>query len=211
MLNDARKAYMLLGAEPEFDCASPVAARAALEKAAFAVILSPFRHGTQYADALLPVAPFTETAGTFVNCEGRAQRWRREARAVSGVEGASCWARAARASFIRSTMSVRGLPDAAAITTHGLQARVLFVHSPDPLARRASLRTAMRTLPPHADRLTMAQITGRRASGEGATGPGRLCDRSPTRPARGVIRIAAAHASTCSLDGLSGPVTVEKA
>ena len=27
----------------------------------------------------------------------------------------------------------------------------------------------------------------------------------------GVIRVAAAHASTCGLEGLSGPVTVEKA
>ena len=34
--------------------------------------MSPFRHGTRYADVLLPIAPFTETAGTFVNCEGRA-------------------------------------------------------------------------------------------------------------------------------------------
>ena len=73
MLADARKAYLLLGAEPEFDCANPVAARAALEKADFVVVLSPFQHGTPYADVLLPIAPFTETAGTFVNCEGRAQ------------------------------------------------------------------------------------------------------------------------------------------
>ena len=33
------------------------------------------RSGTarDYADVLLPIAPFTETAGTFVNCEGRVQ------------------------------------------------------------------------------------------------------------------------------------------
>ena len=37
--------------------------------------MSPFRHAQAYADVLLPVAPFTETAGTFVNCEGRAQRF----------------------------------------------------------------------------------------------------------------------------------------
>jgi NADH-quinone oxidoreductase subunit G len=35
--------------------------------------MSPFRYGTHYADALLPVSPYTETAGTFVNCEGRSQ------------------------------------------------------------------------------------------------------------------------------------------
>jgi hypothetical protein len=27
----------------------------------------------------------------------------------------------------------------------------------------------------------------------------------------GVVRIAAAHASTCGLEGLSGPITVERA
>jgi NADH-quinone oxidoreductase subunit G len=75
MLNDPRKAYIVLHAEPEFDCANPVAARAALEKAEFVVVLSPFRHGTQYADVLLPISPFTETAGTFINCEGRVQRF----------------------------------------------------------------------------------------------------------------------------------------
>ena len=35
--------------------------------------MSPFEHGIAYADVLLPIAPFTETAGTFVNCEGRVQ------------------------------------------------------------------------------------------------------------------------------------------
>jgi NADH-quinone oxidoreductase subunit G len=75
MLADPRKAYLVLHAEPEFDCANPLAARAALQGADFVVVMSPFRHATSYADVLLPVSPFTETAGTFVNCEGRAQRF----------------------------------------------------------------------------------------------------------------------------------------
>ncbi len=37
----------LLNAEPAFDCANPVAARAALGEADFVVVLSPFRHGTE--------------------------------------------------------------------------------------------------------------------------------------------------------------------
>ena len=74
MLAEPRTAYLLLHAEPEFDCANPAAARAALAAAEFVVALSPFKGGaTDYADVLLPVAPFTETAGTFVNCEGRMQ------------------------------------------------------------------------------------------------------------------------------------------
>ncbi|HVL77073.1 MAG TPA: molybdopterin-dependent oxidoreductase, partial [Noviherbaspirillum sp.] len=68
-----RKAYMLLHAEPELDCYDPQAARAALNGADMVVVMSPYKHGMDYADVLLPIAPFTETAGTFVNCEGRAQ------------------------------------------------------------------------------------------------------------------------------------------
>ncbi len=68
-----RKAYLLLNAEPELDCYDPQAARAALDAADMVVAMSAYKHGIDYADVLLPIAPFTETAGTFVNCEGRAQ------------------------------------------------------------------------------------------------------------------------------------------
>ncbi|MFC5474318.1 NADH-quinone oxidoreductase subunit NuoG [Paraherbaspirillum soli] len=68
-----RKAYVLLNAEPEFDSFDPQQARAALNQAEMVVALSAYKHGSDYADVLLPIAPFTETSGTFVNCEGRAQ------------------------------------------------------------------------------------------------------------------------------------------
>jgi NADH-quinone oxidoreductase subunit G len=68
-----RKAYLLLNAEPEFDSHNPQTARAALDQAEMVVAMSAYKHGLDYADVLLPIAPFTETAGTFVNCEGRAQ------------------------------------------------------------------------------------------------------------------------------------------
>ncbi|MFX5684637.1 molybdopterin-dependent oxidoreductase, partial [Acinetobacter baumannii] len=51
----------------------PQAARAALGQAEMVVVMSAYQHGADYADVLLPIAPFTETAGTFVNAEGRAQ------------------------------------------------------------------------------------------------------------------------------------------
>jgi NADH-quinone oxidoreductase subunit G len=69
----AKKAYVVLHAEPELDCANPQQARAALDQAEMVVVMSPFRHGMDYADVLLPVSPFSETSGTFVNAEGRAQ------------------------------------------------------------------------------------------------------------------------------------------
>jgi len=37
------------------------------------VSLSPFKANMQCADVLLPIAPFSETSGTFVNAEGRVQ------------------------------------------------------------------------------------------------------------------------------------------
>ncbi|HEY4541326.1 MAG TPA: NADH-quinone oxidoreductase subunit NuoG [Noviherbaspirillum sp.] len=77
-----RKAYMLLHAEPELDCYDPQAARAALSQADMVVVMAPYKQGMDYADVLLPIAPFTETAGTFVNCEGRAQGFNGSAKAL---------------------------------------------------------------------------------------------------------------------------------
>ncbi|PMS18749.1 NADH-quinone oxidoreductase subunit G [Trinickia dabaoshanensis] len=68
-----RKAYVLLNLEPEFDTANPGEALAALKAAETVVVLSPFKTGLEYADVLLPIAPFTETAGAFVNAEGTLQ------------------------------------------------------------------------------------------------------------------------------------------
>jgi NADH-quinone oxidoreductase subunit G len=66
------KAYVLLNVEPEFDCADPAAAIKALNNAEFVVSLTPYRSATmeQYADVMLPVTPFSETSGTYVNAEG---------------------------------------------------------------------------------------------------------------------------------------------
>ena len=69
----SKKAYIVLHAEPQLDSGNPQQAIAALNQAEMVIVMSPFKHGAEYADVLLPVSPFTETAGTFVNCEGRAQ------------------------------------------------------------------------------------------------------------------------------------------
>src|SRR6185503_3774418 len=68
-----KKAYVLLNAEPELDAANPQAAKTALNAADMVVVMSAFKHGMDYADVLLPVAPFAETSGSFVNAEGRLQ------------------------------------------------------------------------------------------------------------------------------------------
>src|SRR5450759_839824 len=74
MTAQPRKAYVLLGVEPELDCYDPAQALAAMKQAEFVVALSPYQHqALGYAHALLPIAPFTETSGTFISTEGRVQ------------------------------------------------------------------------------------------------------------------------------------------
>jgi NADH-quinone oxidoreductase subunit G len=73
MLGGSLKAVLLLGAEPEFDSAAGSAAKTALGRAQMVVTLSAFKANMDVSDVLLPIAPFTETPGTFVNAEARVQ------------------------------------------------------------------------------------------------------------------------------------------
>ena len=74
MVCQPRKAYVLMGVEPERDCYDPVATMAALKAADFVVSVAMFKDDLrEFADVILPIAPFTETAGTFVNTEGTVQ------------------------------------------------------------------------------------------------------------------------------------------
>jgi NADH-quinone oxidoreductase subunit G len=70
MLAGAAKALVLLNTEPAFDSA---AGAAGLQGADMVVTLSPFKCNLDISDVLLPIAPFTETSGSFVNAEGRLQ------------------------------------------------------------------------------------------------------------------------------------------
>ncbi|MDM0113285.1 NADH-quinone oxidoreductase subunit NuoG [Variovorax sp. J22R133] len=73
MLAGGLKAAILLNTEPVFDSAAGRAAAEALSKAQMVVTLSPFKANLEFSDVLLPIAPFTETPGSFVNAEGRVQ------------------------------------------------------------------------------------------------------------------------------------------
>ena len=83
MFEKPRKAYVLMGIEPEFDCANPQLVLAALKQASMVVQLSAFKHAPalDYADVILPIAPYTETSGTFINIEGRIQSFNGVAKA----------------------------------------------------------------------------------------------------------------------------------
>ena len=244
MLDAPRKAYVVLHAEPEFDCANPVAARAALEQAEFVVVLSPFRHGTPYADVLLPIAPFTETAGTFVNCEGRVQSFNgvvkplgetrpawKVLRVLGSLLGVSGFdfdsVQELRAAVL--PMLANGAADVAtklgngtrvAVTKPAIVARGLErvadvpIYFADPLVRRAP--SLQQTADARAPRARMNALTLRQIGvAEGAQvrirqGRGEAVLTAAVDPAvaAGVVRIAAAHPSTCGLEGLSGPISV---
>jgi NADH-quinone oxidoreductase subunit G len=75
MLDAPRKGYLLFGLEPAHDCWNGAQAAAAIDSADFVVSITPFASAATraQADVLLPVGPFTETSGTFVNAEGRWQ------------------------------------------------------------------------------------------------------------------------------------------
>jgi NADH-quinone oxidoreductase subunit G len=74
---EACRAYLLMNLEPELDSYNPQGARKALDEADLVVMMTAFASQAiiddGYADVLLPIAPFTETSGTFINTEGRVQ------------------------------------------------------------------------------------------------------------------------------------------
>ena len=73
MLSGGLKAALLLNTEPVYDSAAGASAAATLSGADMVITLSPFKANMEFSDVLLPIAPFTETSGSFVNAEGRLQ------------------------------------------------------------------------------------------------------------------------------------------
>lgn len=71
--SDSTKAFLLLQTEPELDLANQPKMLTALKQAEMVVAMTPFKQSLDVADVLLPVAPFAETSGTFINFEGRVQ------------------------------------------------------------------------------------------------------------------------------------------
>jgi NADH-quinone oxidoreductase subunit G len=77
MLSQPLKAYLVMQAEPALDADNGALAVQTLQSADFAVALTSYRSAAQdWAHVMLPVSPFPETSGTFVNAEGRAQSFK---------------------------------------------------------------------------------------------------------------------------------------
>ena len=105
MLSQGRSAYMIMGFEPELDCWDGYLAKQAMDSAGFVVCLSSYCNSDMedYADVLLPIAAFAETAGTYINNAGIGQSF--EAATRAGGEARPAW------KVLRVLADRFGLPD----------------------------------------------------------------------------------------------------
>ena len=241
MLGQPRKAYLLVNAEPDLDCADSGAALAALRGADLVVALSAFRHAAaDYAQVMLPIAPFAETSGTFVSTEGRVQGFQ----AVVGPQGEArpgwkvlrvlgnllglagfdydsadqvrddCLGTGAVAARLSNRIDVTR--DAAVAQADGIQriADVPIYHA-DALARRAP--ALQRTRDAQAPRAWMnAKLMKKLGVAEGQivvvrqAGEARLAAALDEHLPDDCVRVAAGHPLTGGLGAMFGPVKLEK-
>ncbi|MDH5633100.1 MAG: NADH-quinone oxidoreductase subunit NuoG [Gammaproteobacteria bacterium] len=76
LIKDPVQAYLLFGLEPDRDFIDGGRTLEALKAADFVALATAYKPGAEaleHVNVLLPITPFTETAGTFVNGEGKAQ------------------------------------------------------------------------------------------------------------------------------------------
>jgi len=230
-----KKAFVLLNVEPELDCADPQKTLAAL-KQGFVVSLTPWKHSPDAADVLLPIAAFTESSGTFVNTEGRAQSFHATVNALGearpgwkvlrvlgsllGLPGfelddieevrAACL----KPGEIATRLSNRiNLPVQQGVASSGIQ-RIADVpiYFADPLVRRSPpLQKTRDARPPKAwmnSRLLqkLGVAAGQPIAVNGVKIAAALDDKLPDD----CVRIAAAHPSTAAIGSMFGTLTLEK-
>ncbi len=240
MIEQPRRAYLLWNLEPEYDTADAAATLAALAAADTVIACSAYRNGAlEYADVILPIAPFLETSGTFVNAEGRVQTFNGSVRPFGdarpgwkvlrvlgtqlGVPGFDFdtpeAVRAALPPIGPEQLSGRieaalTLPPPSA----GLQ-RVADVpiYFTDPLVRRAeSLQMTADARPPRltANAATLASAglaPGDKARARQGGATALLECAVDERLPDGVVRVPAGHASTSTLGPMYGAITLERA
>ncbi len=228
-----KEALLLLNAEPRLDLADP----RALAGARFVVMLTPWKPALDEADVLLPIAPFTETSGTFVNIEGRAQRFHATVNALGdarpgwkvlrvlgnllGVAGfdfdtldqvrAACLDNVDITSRLSNRITTVSAPSRASST--GLE-RIADVpaYFADALVRRSPPLQKTRQA-----RAPTARMNGRTmqalgvAAGQPLLANGARLDVSlDAGVPDGCVRIAAAHPSTAGVGPMFGTVKLEK-
>lgn len=75
MIQENLKAYLLLNIEPEYDCANAEHVIKALQSAQSVIYLTAYKSENllNTATVLLPLSPYAETSGSYINIEGRVQ------------------------------------------------------------------------------------------------------------------------------------------
>ena len=233
-----KKSIVLLNVEPELDCADPVAARKALDAAEFVVSLTPWKTGLEYADVLLPITPFTESSGTFVNCEGRVQSYHATVNALGnarpgwkvlrvlgsllGREGfeldtieqvrAACLDGKDIAKLLSNSVQAAG---GAPASVSGIQ-RIADVpiYFADPLVRRApSLQKTKDARPPRAwmNSKLLAKVGAAAGQPVLVNGSVKLMAALDDRLPEECVRIAAGHPTTAAIGPMFGAITLAKA
>jgi NADH-quinone oxidoreductase subunit G len=241
MLGGTLKACLLLQVEPALDAADPQRAIAALQSADMVVVMTPFRNAAlECADVLLPVSPFTETSGTFVNAEGRVQSFHGVVRPLGDTRPA--W------KVLRVLGNMLGLDGFDFETSEEVRAQALPVdvsarlsnscsvpvvvqaefedlerisdvpiYCTDSLVRRApSLQLTADAAEPVAGISEAVWLRLKLADGDKVrltqgNAHAVLPARLDTTLARNAVRVAAGHPNTSSLGAMFGPISVARA
>jgi NADH-quinone oxidoreductase subunit G len=241
MVEQPRKVYLLWNLEPEYDHANPAAAMRALAAADTVVAFSSFRNGAlEYADVILPIAPFTETSGTFVNCEGRVQSFNgtvkpygdarpgwKVLRVVANALGLPGFEydtpEAVRAQAVPLDVAARlsnkiDLQPRHAAPTGGFERLAeVSIYAVDPIVRRSEPLQKTRDARPakaSANGRTLAKLglrAGEKARARQGEASALLECALDDGLADDVVRIPAGHASTSTLGAMFGALTLEKA
>lgn len=242
MLAQPLKAYIVLHAEPLLDADNGAQARSTLQAAKFVVALTPYASGArEWANVMLPIAPFTETSGTFVNAQGMAQSFKGTAtprgqsrpawkvlRVLGNVlhlagfdeESSETVRDAVMANGVEGRLSnqLQAELSASPSTTQGLQ-RVTDVpiYRSDAMVRRAPALQATA-----ASRAPVAKMHQQTLDGLGIQTGDPVCVKSTTGQVNlfaeadntlvpNAVRIAAAFEQTAALGSAFGPLQVERA
>jgi NADH-quinone oxidoreductase subunit G len=233
-----QKNIVLLNVEPELDCADGRSALQALKDADFVVSLTAWKTNLEYADVLLPVAPFTETSGAFVNTEGRVQSfhanvnplgetrpgWKvlrvlgsllgRPGFEVDTVEQVrkECLGDRDLASLLSNTVS--GSVASASSSTGIQRIADVPIYFTDPLARRSPpLQKTKDARPPRAWMNSRLLAKLGLAAGQPVlvNGAVKLMAALDDRLPEECVRIAAGHPSTAPIGPMFGEVTLARA
>ena len=242
MLTQPLNAYIVLHAEPLLDSDSGAEALAALKSAEFAVALTPYASSArEWAKVMLPVSPFTETSGTFVNAQGLPQSFKgtvtpfqqtrpawKVLRVLGNIlhlagfddESSESIRDAVLSNGVQTRLSnqIQAAPGVSASQPGGLQ-RVADVpiYRSDAMVRRAdALQLAPASRAPvarmHAQTLAGLGIeNGQRVGIRSITGVVQLSAEQDNTLPVGAVRIPAGFEQTAALGSAFGQLNVERA